>query len=64
LALLNHSERRGFGPLELLWAVAGHPVPHNTFYLLIIDAESGRSVEYVLRKDVAEGAARILDWIS
>jgi hypothetical protein len=63
IALLNHSEARGYGPFDLLWSFAGHPPGHNTFYLTIIDVKSRQSTEYVLRGNVVAGEGKILDWI-
>jgi len=62
IALLTHSEKHGTGLVELLWAGAGHPVPHDTFYLDVVDIEEGRSYEYVIRYDVLTGSGRILNW--
>jgi hypothetical protein len=62
IALLISSERYGKGPLERLWALAGHPVPHNTVYLDLNDVESGNTVEYLIRSDVVHGGARIVAW--
>jgi hypothetical protein len=49
-------------PIEILWRGAGHPVPHDTFYLDIVDVKNGKTVEYTIRRDVVVGNARILDW--
>ena len=62
IALLNHSEARGYGPFDLLWSFAGHPPGHNTFYLTIIDVNGRQSTEYVLRGNVVAGEGKILDW--
>lgn len=63
VALMTYSERPGMGPIELLWRGAGHPVPHDTFYLDIVDVKNGKTVEYTIRRDVVVGNARILDWV-
>ncbi|OGQ35611.1 MAG: hypothetical protein A3G39_01855 [Deltaproteobacteria bacterium RIFCSPLOWO2_12_FULL_43_16] len=36
LAVICKSERTGLWPWELLAAIAGHPIPHNSFYLELI----------------------------
>jgi len=33
IAVLTSTERWGLWPLELIAMLAGHPIPHNTFYL-------------------------------
>jgi len=43
VAALTETVRMGFLPWELLFASAGHPVPHNGFYLEVISA-SGQMV--------------------
>ncbi|GLI39317.1 hypothetical protein GHYDROH2_28180 [Geobacter hydrogenophilus] len=45
LLVLEKTERVGLNPLELLSAFAGHPVPHNSFYLAIFDAIRGEFSE-------------------
>jgi hypothetical protein len=62
VALLTYSERRGRGPMDLVWAVAGHPVPYHTFFVELIDVQRERSIKYVVRKDVYMGEGRILTW--
>jgi hypothetical protein len=63
LAMVNYSEIHGAGLLDRIWSSAGHPVPYRTIYLDIIDANRGVSTEYMIRRDVEEGNARIVDWL-
>ncbi len=41
LFVLELTDRVGLNPLELISAFAGHPVPHYSFYLGIIDSDLG-----------------------
>jgi hypothetical protein len=52
----------GKSPLELLSALSGHPVPHDTVFLDIMDVQTRKVVEYVVRKDVVSSFTRILKW--
>lgn len=61
-ALLNSTKVYGKGPLELIWAWAGHPVPHNTVYLHIIPISTMQPVEYRIRSNVLYASSRILNW--
>ena len=49
-------------PLELLSALSGHPVPHDTVFLDIMDVQTRKVVEYAVRKDVVSSFTRILKW--
>lgn len=62
IALLTSSQTPGHGPLELLWAYAGHPVPHVTVYLELIRADGIHLNEYVVMSNVVYGEGRILEW--
>ena len=62
IAVLNTSNYVGKSPLELLSALSGHPVPHDTVFLDIMDVQTRRVVEYVVRKDVVSSFTRILKW--
>lgn len=62
IALVTASQRRGNGPLELIWAGAGHPVPHVTIYVEIVAADGSGSWEYLVKRDVVYGRAAILNW--
>jgi hypothetical protein len=62
LAVLNTSEHLGKTPLELLSALSGHPVPHNTVFLDLINFESTSVTEYRIQENVVSAFCRILDW--
>lgn len=62
IAILTSSQIPGRGPIELLWAYAGHPVPHVTVYLDFIRTDGTYSYEYIIMNDVVYGKGRILDW--
>lgn len=62
IAILNYSEYYGKAPSELVSGISGHPVPHDTEYLNVIDASSGAEAEYNLRKNVKYSFSRILRW--
>jgi hypothetical protein len=48
--------------MELLSAVSGHPVSHDTIFLTIMDARTGTQTQYLIRKDVPSALTRILNW--
>ncbi len=62
VAFLNSSSRLGKAPMELLSALSGHPVSHDTVFLTILDARTGTQTEYLIRKNVPSAFARILNW--
>ena len=62
LAILSTTQRTGMGPLDLLSAATGNPIPLVTSYLHIYDLASHQHAEIVIRQDAAYGATRILDW--
>jgi hypothetical protein len=62
VAFLNSSSRLGKTPMELLSALSGHPVPHDTIFLAIVDARTGTQTEYLIRKDVPSAFTRMLNW--
>jgi hypothetical protein len=62
VAVLNESEHYGKAPLELLWGLSGHPVPHNTVFVELFQVDDGKRTEYVIRKDVINAFTRILNW--
>lgn len=64
VAVLNMSEYYGKSPVELLSALSGHPVPHNTIFLDVIDLQKGRATEYVIKRNVISAFCRILSWSS
>lgn len=62
VAILNVSSYVGKTPLELLAAFSGHPVPHDTIFLDILDVRTGTTTEYLVRKNVVSSFTRILKW--
>lgn len=62
VAFLNVSEYYGKSPLELLSGLSGHPVPHDTVFVDILDVRTGLVTEYLVRKNVVSAFARILKW--
>jgi len=62
VAILNVSSYYGKTPLELLSGVAGHPVPHDTIFLDVLDVRSGKTTEYLIRNNVPYSFTRILSW--
>lgn len=61
VAFLNVSSYYGKGPLELISGLSGHPVPHDTIFLNVLDG-GGKITEYEVRRDVPYSFARILNW--
>jgi hypothetical protein len=62
VALLNISERYGKNPLEIFSALTGHPVPHDTIYLDVLDPRIGKVTGYIVRSNVVSAFTRILNW--
>jgi hypothetical protein len=62
IAILNRSSYYGNTPLELLSGKMGHPVPHDTIFLDVLDVRTGKTTEYPVREDVPYSFARILNW--
>jgi hypothetical protein len=62
VAVLNSSSRLGKTPMELLSALSGHPVPHDTVFLTILNVRTGQTTEYLIRNDVPSALTRILNW--
>lgn len=62
VAFLNSSTRLGKTPTELFSALSGHPVPHDTIFLTILNARTGQTTEYLIRRDVPSASTRILNW--
>lgn len=52
LAVLKESERMGYGPIELLEALSGHPVRYSTigFVAVAVDRNEGQGLPYVGRE--------------
>jgi hypothetical protein len=62
VAIVCMKGRLGLSPLELLALVSGHPVPHDTIFLDVVDVRTGKMTEYVLRRNVTSAFTRILNW--
>lgn len=62
VAILAVSGHAGMSPRELLSFISGHPVPHDTVFLELLDIRSGKITEYVVRRDVISSFTRILNW--
>ncbi len=62
VATLNLDEYYGKGPLEILSAMSGHPVPHNTVYLEVFEVDGWKRTEYMIRNEVKYAFTRILSW--
>jgi hypothetical protein len=62
VAILSNSSSWGKAPLELIAALSGHPVPHDTIYLAFLNIKTGTVTEYVIQSDVVSSYARLLDW--
>ncbi len=62
VAFLNISSYYGKSPLELLSGLSGHPVPHDTIFLNILDVRTWKITEYEVRSDVPYSFTRILNW--
>ena len=62
VAIVCMTGRLGLSPLELLALVSGHPVPHDTIFLDVVDVRTGKVTEYVLRRNVISAFTRILNW--
>jgi hypothetical protein len=62
VAILNVSQRWGMGPMELLSAIAEHPVPHDTIFLDFLDVKTGKVTEFLVRANVVSSFTRILKW--
>lgn len=62
LAILNVSERSSRDPAGIFSALSGHPIPHETFYIDIIDVSTRKTVEYLIRDNVLYGEAEIIGW--
>ena len=62
VAFLNSSSRWGKTPMELFSALSGHPVPHDTVFLTILNEGTGQMTEYLIRRDIPSALTRILKW--
>jgi len=63
VAVLLEKERMDLGPVGLLSAASGHPIPLETFEVTVLSVQPGRELKLpIIRKDSPSGWARI-DWI-
>ena len=62
IAILNVSSYIGMKPLELLAAFSGHPVPHDTVFLEVLDVQTAQATEFTIRDNVVSSFTRILNW--
>jgi hypothetical protein len=62
VAFLNESSYYGKNPLELLAGLSGHPVPHDTIFLNVVDVRARKMTEYEVRRNVLYSFSRILNW--
>jgi hypothetical protein len=62
VAILRASGHLGMSPLELLAFASGHPVNHDTIFLDVLDVRTGKTTEYVVRKNVISAFTRITSW--
>ena len=60
VAVLTESERMGLWPWELLSAFAGHPVPHNSFYLTIYDISGTELMSQKIIGNITYGTGSII----
>jgi hypothetical protein len=64
VALLLSSERIGFGPLDILSALAGHPIQYKSFGFLILNVEARRSVDVMRFAGGFAGGWAEIEWMS
>lgn len=62
VAILSQSEHYGKDPLGVLAGLSGHPIPHSSVFLDVIDIRTGRISEYLIRANVLYARSRILKW--
>jgi hypothetical protein len=62
VAILTVSSYTGMHPSELLSLLSGHPVPHDSVFLEVLDIRTGKVTEYVVRRNVVSSFTRILSW--
>jgi hypothetical protein len=62
VAILSESEHYGKDPLGIVAGVSGHPIPHSSVFLDVIDIRTGRVSEYLIRANVLYARSRILKW--
>ena len=59
VAILNSSVRIGLVPHELLFACSGHPVGHNTFYIDVINIDTGESKDFPVVRNIISGWGQV-----
>ena len=52
VAVLNESEHFRKDPLGIFAALSGHPIPHSTVFLTLVNVRTHSVAEYVVRKNV------------
>lgn len=62
VAILSQSEHYGKDPVGVLAGLSGHPIPHSSVFLDVIDIRAGRVSEYLIRANVLYARSRILKW--
>ena len=62
VAILSISSYYGKSPLEQLSGLSGHPVPHDTIFLDVLDVRTSKTTEYLVRENVPYSFTRILNW--
>jgi hypothetical protein len=62
VAFLSVSSYLGKSPMELLSALSGHPVPHDTVFLDFVDVRERSLTEYTVARNVPSSFVRILSW--
>jgi hypothetical protein len=62
IAVLKHSSRTGYGPIDLIALMAGHGVPYMTYYLDVIDL-SGNLVAHTKLTSEVKGSWGWLVWM-
>ncbi len=59
VGILNSSVRIGLAPHELLFACSGHPVGHNTYYIDVINIDTGESKEFPVVRNIIGGWGQV-----
>jgi hypothetical protein len=62
IAILSETERYSKSPVGMLSALSGHPIPLSAVYLDIVNIETGRVSEVLVRAEVRYAFSRILRW--
>jgi hypothetical protein len=48
--------------MGLLSGLSGHPIPHSAVFLDVVEVQTGKVSEYLIRDDVPYAISRILKW--